>query len=104
MRRKVDLHVSYWNVQTLQDVSLQALTIQELRKFNVTISCFSEVRAPGDGHSVIKVRKSATASTTMEQRIIPEDKALQSLSARPPKLKRLTSKETFSSVPTLNVK
>ncbi len=55
LRRKDDLHVAYWNVRTLQDVGVQALTMRELRKYNVDIACLSEVRIPDSGHSVIKV-------------------------------------------------
>ncbi len=29
LRRKDDLHVEYWNVRTLQDVGVQALTVRE---------------------------------------------------------------------------
>ncbi len=43
LRRKYDLHVAYWNVQTLQDVGVQALTMRELLKYNVDIACLSEV-------------------------------------------------------------
>ncbi len=43
------------NVQTLEDVGVQALTMRELRKHNIDIACFSEVRIPDSGHSVIKV-------------------------------------------------
>ncbi len=39
LRRKDDLHVAYWNVGTLQDVGVQALTMWELRKHNVDITC-----------------------------------------------------------------
>ncbi len=53
--RKDDLHVAYWNVRTLQDVGVQALTMRELRKYNVDIACLSEVRIPDGGHSLIKV-------------------------------------------------
>ncbi len=35
---KDDLHVAYWNVRTLQDVGVQALTMRELRKYNVDIA------------------------------------------------------------------
>ncbi len=55
LRRKDDLHVAYWNVRTLQDVGVQALTMRELRKHNADIACLSEVRIPDSGHSVIKV-------------------------------------------------
>ncbi len=55
LRRKDDVYVAYWNVLTLQDVSVQALTMRELRKYNVDIACLSEARIPGDGHRVIKV-------------------------------------------------
>ncbi len=55
LRRKDDLHVTYWNVRTLKDVGVQALTMLELRKYNVNIACLSEVRIPDSGHSVIKV-------------------------------------------------
>ncbi len=55
LRRKDDLHVTYWNVRTLQDVGVQALTMRELRKCNVDIACLSEVRIPNSGHTVIKV-------------------------------------------------
>ncbi len=34
---------------------MQALTMRELRKYNVDIACLSEVRIPDSGHSVIKV-------------------------------------------------
>ncbi len=44
--RKDDLHVAYWTVRTLQDVGVQALTMRELRKYNVDIVCLSEVRIP----------------------------------------------------------
>ncbi len=55
LRRKDDIQVAYWNVRTLQDVGVQALTMWELRKYNVDIACFSEIRIPDSGHSVIKV-------------------------------------------------
>ncbi len=55
LRRKDDLHVAYWNVRTLQDVGVQALTMRELRKYNEDNACLSEVRIPDSGHSVIKV-------------------------------------------------
>ncbi len=55
LRRKEYLHVAYWNVQTLQDVGVQALTMRELRKYDVNIACLSEVRIPDNGHSVIKL-------------------------------------------------
>ncbi len=50
-----NIDVAYWNVRTLQDVGVQALTVWELRKYNVDIACLSEVRIPDSGHSVIKV-------------------------------------------------
>ncbi len=53
--REDDFHVAYWNIRTLQDVSVQALTMRELRKYNVDIACLSEVRIPDSGHSEIKV-------------------------------------------------
>ncbi len=34
---------------------MQALTVRELRKYNVDIACLSEVRIPERGYSVIKV-------------------------------------------------
>ncbi len=49
------LHVAYWSVRTLQDVAVQALTMWELRKYNVDIACLSGVGIPGSGHSAIKV-------------------------------------------------
>ncbi len=55
LRRKDDLHVAYWNVRTLRDVGVQALTMRELQKYNVDIACLSEVRIPDSSHSVIKV-------------------------------------------------
>ncbi len=55
LHRKDDLHVAYWNVRTLQDVGVQALTMRDLRKYNVDIACLSEVRIPDSGHSVIEV-------------------------------------------------
>ncbi len=55
LRRKDDLHVAYWNVRPLQDVGVQALTMRELRKYNVNIACLPEIRIPDIGHSVIKV-------------------------------------------------
>ncbi len=42
-------------MRTLQDVSVQALTMRELRKYYVDVACLSEVRIPDSGHSVIKV-------------------------------------------------
>ncbi len=50
LRRKDDFHVAYWNVRTLQDIGVQALTTRELRKYNVDIACLSEVRIPDSGH------------------------------------------------------
>ncbi len=44
-----------FNVRTLQDVDMQALTMRELRKYNVDIACLSEVRVPDSGHSLIKM-------------------------------------------------
>ncbi len=55
LRRKDDVQVAYWNVRTLQDAGVHALTMRELRKYNVDIACLSEVRIPDSGHSVIKV-------------------------------------------------
>ncbi len=55
LRRKDELHVAYWNVRTLQDVGVHALTMRELRKHNVDIACLSEVRIPDRAHSLIKV-------------------------------------------------
>ncbi len=55
LRRKDGLHVAYWNIRTLQDVGVQALAIQELRKHNVDSACLSEVGIPDSGHPVIKV-------------------------------------------------
>ncbi len=55
MRRKDNLHVACGNVLNFQDASLQAMTIRELRIYNVGIACLSEVRIPGDGLAVIKV-------------------------------------------------
>ncbi len=55
VRREDGLHVAYWNIRILQDVGVQALTLQELRKHNVDTACLSEVRIPDSGHSVIKV-------------------------------------------------
>ncbi len=49
MRRKDDLYVAYWNVRTLQDVGVQALTIWEIRKYNVDTAWLSEVRIPDSG-------------------------------------------------------
>ncbi len=49
LRRKDDLHVAYWNVRTLQDVGVQAMTMRGLRKHK------AEVRIPVSGHSVIMV-------------------------------------------------
>ncbi len=34
---------------------MQALTMRELRKYNVDIACLSEIKIPDSGHSVIKV-------------------------------------------------
>ncbi len=50
LRRKDDLHVAHWSVLTLQDVGVQALTMRELRKYNVDIAYLSEVRIPDSGH------------------------------------------------------
>ncbi len=55
LHRKDDLHVAYWNVRTLQDVGVHALTMRELRKYNVGSACLSGVRIYDSGHSVIKV-------------------------------------------------
>ncbi len=68
LRRKHDLYVAYWNVLSLQDVGVQALTMRELRKYNVNIACLSEAKIPGDGHTVIKVpgKETATTFTTVE--------------------------------------
>ncbi len=55
LRREDDLHAAYWNVRTLQGVGMQALTMRELRKYNVDIACLSEVRVPDSGHSLIKM-------------------------------------------------
>ncbi len=54
LRRKDNLLVAYWNIGTLLDVGVQALTMRELRKYNVDIDCLSKVRIPNSGHSVIK--------------------------------------------------
>ncbi len=45
----------YWNIQTLLDVSVQALTMRKLQKYNVDVVCLSKVRIPDIGHTVIKV-------------------------------------------------
>ncbi len=45
------LHVTYWNVRTLQGVGVQALTVRESREHNVDIACLSEVRIPDDGYT-----------------------------------------------------
>ncbi len=55
LRKKDDIRVAYWNVRTLQDVGMQALTMRELWKYNMDISWIPEVRIPDSGHSVIKV-------------------------------------------------
>ncbi len=55
LRRKDDFHGAYWNVGTLQDVDVQALTMRELRNCNVDINCLSEVRIPDGVYAVIKV-------------------------------------------------
>ncbi len=55
LRRKDELNVAYWNVRALQDAGAQALTMRELRKYNVDIACLLEVRIPHRGHSLIKV-------------------------------------------------
>ncbi len=55
LRRKDDLHVAYWNVRTLHDVGVQALTMRELRKYDVDIACLSEARIPDSDPSVSKV-------------------------------------------------
>ncbi len=55
LRRKDGLHVAFWNVRTLQDVGVQALTMRDLRNHNVDIACLSEVRIPDRGHSPIKL-------------------------------------------------
>ncbi len=39
----------------LRRKGVQALTMWELRKYNVDIACLSEVRIPESGHSVINV-------------------------------------------------
>ncbi len=46
LRRKDDLHVAYWNVRTLQDVGVQALTMRELREYNVDIASLSKSEYP----------------------------------------------------------
>ncbi len=42
LRRTDDLHEAYWNARTLQDVGVQALTMRELRKYNVDIAYLSD--------------------------------------------------------------
>ncbi len=55
LRRKDDLHIAYWNVRTLQDVGVQALTMLELRTYFVDTACLLKVRILDSGRSVIKV-------------------------------------------------
>ncbi len=66
LRRKDDLHVAYWHVRNLQDVGLQALTMRELRKYNVDIACLSEVRMPDSGHLALMPIPSRLASATVK--------------------------------------
>ncbi len=56
LRRKDDLHVAYWNVQILQDVGVQALTMQTPKtkcgyrlSFEVKISDDGVINVPGEG-------------------------------------------------------
>ncbi len=51
LRRKDDLHVAYWEVRTLQDVDVHALTMRAFRKYNVDMACLSEVTILDSGHS-----------------------------------------------------
>ncbi len=53
LRRKDDLHIAYSDARTLHDVGVQALTMRELREYNVDIASLSEVGIPDSGHSVI---------------------------------------------------
>ncbi len=69
LRRKDDLHVAYWNVPSLQDVGVQALTMRELRKYNVDIACLSEVRIPDSGHTLIKVPGGVALGLDVDARI-----------------------------------
>ena len=54
-RRKKDLRIACWNVRTLRDDGVQALTMRMLHKYGVHIACLSEVRLPDFGHQRIKV-------------------------------------------------
>ncbi len=73
LRRKDDLHVAYWNVRTLhggwiQDAGLQALTMQELRTYNVEIACLSKVRIPsGQGAGLTMGLKQAVNTARIMQ-------------------------------------
>ncbi len=55
LRIKDDLYLPYLNVQSFQDVGVQALTMQKLQKHNVDIACISKIRMPDTGHSLVKV-------------------------------------------------
>ncbi len=65
LRRKDDPHgKSPWNTRGTNsklehtnplDVSVQALRMRELQKYNADIACLPEVRIPDIGHFVIKV-------------------------------------------------
>ncbi|CAI9726958.1 Hypothetical predicted protein [Octopus vulgaris] len=54
-RRRKDLRVACWNVRTLCDDGVQALTMKALHRYRVSVACLSEVRLADVGHLPIKV-------------------------------------------------
>ncbi|CAI9720548.1 Hypothetical predicted protein [Octopus vulgaris] len=54
-RRRKDLRVASWNVRTLRDDGVQALTMKALHRYRVSVACLSEVRLADVGHLPIKV-------------------------------------------------
>ncbi len=89
LRRNDDLHLAYITVRTLQDVGVQAMTMRELRKYNVDIDCLSEVRIPDSGHSVIKLPGEEACYHLYHSGVVDNTERMvwQSLSARPHKLR-----------------
>ncbi len=69
LHRRDDLHVVKWNIRTLQDVGVQPLTMLELRKCNMDVTCLSKARIPDSGHSVIMVPGGESCSNLYHSRL-----------------------------------
>ena len=60
LHRKVSTNFDYWNVRTMLDPVVQAITMHTLWKYNIQVACLSEVRLPDSGHRVIEVPNART--------------------------------------------